>query len=351
MRAQVLHEINKLMYEEVPDPEPKEGEVLVKVRAAGVCGSDIPRIYRTGAHRMPLIPGHEFAGEVVETGSGVTQTWIGKRVGIFPLIPCKNCAMCRAGHYELCRDYDYIGSRRDGAFAEYVTVPEWNLMELPDQVTFAQAAMMEPMAVAVHAMRRGLSKADNLSVAVLGLGTIGTLLAMFLRESGVKELYVIGNKEPQRKRMELLGIPAGNYCDGKKEDPVKWLSERTESRSGADVVFECVGTDQACRQALGLAAPMGTVVLVGNPSGDMRLLQNDYWKILRNQLTVTGTWNSAFGENTGNDWGYVLKKLEGGRISPEKLITQTFPLKELPVGLQIMRDKTEDFCKVMVIDL
>lgn len=348
MRAQVLHDINALIYEEVSKPEPGEGEVLVKVCAAGVCGSDIPRIYRTGAHRMPLIPGHEFAGEVVGTGAGVSGDWMGKRVGIFPLIPCKKCAMCRAGHYELCRDYDYIGSRRNGAFAEYVTVPEWNLVRLPDNVTFPQAAMMEPMAVAVHAMRRGLNDPGEKmrSAVVLGLGTIGTLLVMFLKEAGVKELYVIGNKEPQRRRMEILGIPVKQYCDGKKEDSADWLLKR--NGSGADMVFECVGTAQACTEAIRLAAPMGNVVLVGNPAGDMALSQNDYWKILRNQLTITGTWNSAFGENTDDDWGYVLKRLEEGRICPEKLITQTFSLKDLPRGLEIMRDKTEDFCKVMV---
>ncbi|MBR0119687.1 MAG: alcohol dehydrogenase catalytic domain-containing protein, partial [Eubacterium sp.] len=123
MKAWVLHQINDIRYEEVATPEVSNtgssgSEVLVKVCAAGICGSDIPRIYETGAHKMPLIPGHEFAGEVADVGEGDEAGWIGKRVGIYPLIPCRKCHSCLQDQYELCRDYDYIGSRRDGAFAE-----------------------------------------------------------------------------------------------------------------------------------------------------------------------------------------------------------------------------------------
>ena len=132
MKAWVLNKVGEIKFEEVDRPVPKEGEVLLRVRAAGICGSDIPRVYQTGAHRMPLIPGHEFSGAVEEVGLGVDPKWGGKAVGVFPLIPCRKCEPCKAGHFELCRSYDYVGSRRDGAFAEFVTVPAANLLELPD---------------------------------------------------------------------------------------------------------------------------------------------------------------------------------------------------------------------------
>ena len=157
MKAWVLHGVGDIRFEEVETPQPADGEVLVAVRAAGICGSDIPRIYQTGAHVQPLIPGHEFAGQVVGTGRDVSADWQNRRVGIFPLIPCKNCVSCQKQHYELCRSYSYLGSRRNGGFAEYVTVPAWNLIALPDAVSYEQAAMMEPMAVAVHAMRSALA--------------------------------------------------------------------------------------------------------------------------------------------------------------------------------------------------
>ena len=161
MKAWKLSDIGDFEYTDVDIPGIGDNEVLVKVRAAGICGSDIPRVYKDGAHNMPLTIGHEFAGEVADTGKGVPKDWNGKRVGIFPLIPCKECIACKQRKYEMCRNYSYLGSRRDGGFAEYVSVPEWNLIELPDLVDFEVAAMLEPMAVATHAMRRINPDSDN----------------------------------------------------------------------------------------------------------------------------------------------------------------------------------------------
>ena len=123
MKAYVLHGIGDLRYEDVGLPALAEGTVLVRVRAAGICGSDIPRVYRTGAYSHPLIPGHEFSGEVVRVGAGVDGAWVDKRVGVFPMIPCMGCPQCQKGQYEMCRNYNYLGSRTDGGFAEYVRVP------------------------------------------------------------------------------------------------------------------------------------------------------------------------------------------------------------------------------------
>ena len=136
MKAWVLHDVNDLRLEEVPTPSPGEQEVLVAVKAAGICGSDIPRIYYTGAHTHPLIPGHEFSGEVVELGKGTDKNWLGQRVGVFPLIPCGECDQCRKKQYEMCRKYNYLGSRRNGGFAEDVAVPAWDLVSLSKHVSF-----------------------------------------------------------------------------------------------------------------------------------------------------------------------------------------------------------------------
>lgn len=147
MKAWVLHEIGDIRWEEVEQPVPGEQEVLLRVRAAGICGSDVPRIYTNGTYSYPLIPGHEFAGEVMACGEGVSEEWLGQRTGIFPLIPCRECGPCRQGYYELCRHYSYLGSRRAGGFAEYVAVPVWNLLKLPEQVAFEEAAMLDRKSV------------------------------------------------------------------------------------------------------------------------------------------------------------------------------------------------------------
>ncbi len=344
MKAWILKDIKNIGYEECAIPSPAPGEVLVRVKAAGICGSDIPRIYETGAHRMPLIPGHEFSGIVEETG---------RRVGVFPLIPCGKCSPCRAGHPEMCRDYDYIGSRRDGAFAQYVSVPGTNLIELPDEVSFEEAAMLEPMAVAVHAMRNAFEQNRDdrdKAVVICGLGTIGLLLLMFLAEREYKNVYVIGNKDSQRQRAAVFGIGQDRFCDSRKEDVCRWMEEKT---GGVQVFFECVGKNECVKNGIDMAKPGGMVMLVGNPYSDMMLPKETYWKILRNQLTVKGTWNSTFLKEGDplrkeDDWHYVLNRLKEKKVDPSMLISHRLAPADLEKGFLIMRDKTEDYCKIIM---
>lgn len=345
MKAWVLHQINDLRWEETDVPQIGENEVLVAVKAAGICGSDIPRVFYTGTYSYPLIPGHEFAGQIEELGSGVDKKWQGQRVGIFPLIPCYTCEPCQAGKYEMCRHYSYLGSRCNGGFAEYAAVPEKNLIALSENVSFEETAMLEPMSVAVHAMRKA-APSERENIVVCGLGTIGLFLLMFLLEKGHKNIFAIGNKAFQKQMAVKLGLPADSYCDGRMQDVEQWLLERTEGR-GADVFFECVGKNETVMQAVGMTGPGGRIMLVGNPASDMTFAKSVYWKILRNQLTVFGTWNSSFTHSPEDDWHYVLEKLRGGQIAPAEMITHRLPLKELDRGLAIMRDKQEEYGKVM----
>lgn len=367
MNAYILHGINQLRYEQTDRPVPGPGEVLLQIKACGICGSDIPRIYRTGAHSHPLIPGHEFAGIVAEAGEQAEalywkhqgnsaegkqekRTLIGKRMGVFPLIPCGTCRPCREGHYELCRNYSYLGSRRNGGFAEYAVVPAANLIELPDTVSFEEGAMLEPMAVAVHAMRRaGLeSMGKEEPIAVCGLGTIGLLLILFLREAGFRRILAIGNKEFQREEAMRIGLVENRYCDSSKQDVQNWMARQTE-RQGASVFFECVGKEETISLAAAHVGPAGRMVLVGNPDSDIALSRDIYWKILRNQMVIIGTWNSSFTHQAGDDWQYVLERLEKRTIEPAELITHRLPLEGLEQGLHMMRDKSEVYSKIMGI--
>ena len=136
MKAWVLRGIQDIRLEDIKRPEIEAPEVLLKVKAAGICGSDVPRVYKNGTYTFPTIPGHEFSGVVEETGEKADMAWKGKRVGVFPLIPCRKCAPCRKQQYEMCRNYSYLGSRRDGGFAEYAAVPAANLIALPEKVSF-----------------------------------------------------------------------------------------------------------------------------------------------------------------------------------------------------------------------
>jgi len=301
---------------------------------------------------MPLVIGHEFSGQVESVGRGVPEEWVGRRVGIFPLIPCRKCRACLSGNYEMCAQYSYLGSRRDGAFAEYVTVPAWNLVELPEEVSYEQAAMLEPMAVAVHAMRR-LEIGQEGSVCVCGLGTIGQLLVMFLLERGIREIYAVGKSKEQRGAMLALGLAEGNYCDGKAEDVREFIGLKTGER-GVDAYFECVGKNETAALGFEVTAAGGKVCMVGNPYTDMHFERDTYWKLLRRQLMVKGTWNSTYlgEEDEGremDDWQYVLRRIREGRVHPEKLITHRLSMEEVYRGFEIMRDKREPYVKVMMV--
>lgn len=352
MKAFRLDSIGQLnMYEALSKPVLSEKEVLVRVKAAGVCGSDVSRVYETGAHNMPLIIGHEFSGYVENVADAKDSGLIGKRVGVFPLVPCMQCPECKLGRYEMCHSYDYLGSRRDGGFAEYVAVPRWNIIEIADSISYESAAMLEPMAVAVHAIRRQKVHKD-MTVAVSGLGTIGQLILMFLKEMGVNNLIGIGNKESQLKIAALSGIDRNHLINVRENHAISDIMNITES-AGVDLFFECVGRNDSLELALLATGCGGSICTVGNPYSDMIFSKDIYWKILRKQLTLTGTWNSSYygdcdERSRGDDWNYCIDKLTQGRINPEQLITHKIEFEELSAKLEMMRDKTEDYIKVMI---
>ena len=196
-------------------------------------------------------------------GKNVSPYWIGKRVAVFPKIACGKCKECRTGHPERCTEYDYLGSRRDGAFAEYVGIPATQLLELPDNVSFEQAAMLEPMAVAANAFRTGCRKDSVLpldsKLAVCGLGTIGLLLTMFLIDAGYHNIYVIGNKSSQKAKVRELGIADEQFFDCNDGDASQWLKDASDG--GVDAFFECVGKNESICYGLDAIASCGRLVL------------------------------------------------------------------------------------------
>ncbi|MCR4674973.1 MAG: galactitol-1-phosphate 5-dehydrogenase, partial [Lachnospiraceae bacterium] len=333
MKAWVLHDVGDIRYENIKTPNTPSKEVCVLVKAAGICSSDIPRIYETGAHCMPLILGHEFSGVVERIGSDVSPDWLGKRVAVCPKIPCGKCRECRNGFPERCDNYGYIGSRRDGAFAEYVNVPVDNLFPLPEHVSFEVGAMLEPMAVAANAMRTSIGRVKSMipkdkPIAVCGLGTIGIMLVMLLKKAGYEKVYVIGRRESQKLRVLEMGISEDNYCDSCRENVPEWLRKKTDG--GVFAFYECVGKNECVIYGIEGTTYGGSVVLVGNPYSDMSFSKDIYWKILRKQLHICGIWNSNFKHSISaeseDDWNYVLQRIVDGRVKPEKLITHRFAI-------------------------
>lgn len=346
MKAYVLNDIGKLDFAEVPKPVLRNGEVLIEVKAAGVCGSDIPRIFANGTYHFPTIPGHEFSGIIREVYDKSMEGLVGTRVGVFPLIPCLECTPCKEKKYEMCMHYDYLGSRRDGGFAEFTAVPARNVIELPDTVSYEAAAMLEPASVGIHALQRiNIEKVK--SAAVFGPGTIGLLIAQWLKILGVADIFIVGTNEGQRRLAEKLSLSYFYNC--KENDAVETILKETGGE-GTDLAVECTGYASVLSDCLKVAKRGGDILAVGNPHEDLHMPKDIYWTILRKQLHLTGTWNSSFiPEDATDDWKRTLNAILEGKLQPEMQITHKLPFEELQAGLEVMLNKKEYYNKVMVI--
>lgn len=333
MKAYSLKAVGDLRFEEMSIPVCKKGWCLVKVKYVGICSSDIPRIFQKGTYHFPTIPGHEFSGVVDSVADKENKALVGKKVGIFPLIPCKKCEACKSGKYEMCEHYDYIGSRRDGGFADYVAVPIWNLIVLDDTVSLKEAATMEPFAVALHAIKKA-SIAKNDSVCIVGTGMIALAAGQWARRMGAKSITIIGRSDYKRNLIEKsLGFKYQTI-----NDEIEY----------ADVVIEAVGSTEAIGRSIKTVRAGGRLVLMGNPSGDINLDQNTYWRILRKQINLVGTWNSSYENNQPCDWTEVRDAFNNHELEVEPLITHVFEKESLMDGLNLMREHKEPYCKVMI---
>jgi L-iditol 2-dehydrogenase len=345
MRACVLHAIGDLRHEEVANPRPRVGEVLLRVGACGVCGSDIPRVFTKGTYSFPTIPGHELAGIVTEAGARVDPSLVGKAAAVFPLIPCRKCPMCEIGEYAQCADYDYLGSRCNGGFAEYVRVPVWNLLFLPDGVSVEEAAMTEPAAVALHALRQaGIDIGDR--VLILGAGSIGLMVGMWAQAWGAGKVMLVDIDPQKIEFARSLGF--ADVCNSAEDDLAAWVKDLTDE--GADLVVEASGSTVALEQCMLTAKVFGNVVLMGNPEGNMSLSQQAYWAILRKQLKLHGTWNSSYSKIARSEWQLTLDFMASGKIDVKPLITHRVGLDGLFERMKAIRDRSEFSNKVLYLN-
>ena len=268
MRALVLEAYNELAYREVPDPAIEPDEVLVEVRACGICGSDVHGIDgSTGRRIPPVIMGHEAAGVIAEVGSAVSGWRVGERVTFDSTVYCGECPFCRAGRLNLCDNRRVLGVscdeyRRDGAFAEFVAVPQRILDRLPEGLTFEQAAMVEALSIAFHAAGRTPIRIND-TAAVVGTGMIGLLVVQTLRLAGCGRIIAIDLDPARLELAQAFG--ADHVLRSDQADVAPQVRELTGGR-GADVAFEVVGITPTLQLAVACLAKGGSLGLVGNLS-------------------------------------------------------------------------------------
>jgi L-iditol 2-dehydrogenase len=345
VRACVIHGLGDIRCEDVPVPQPPEGHALIRVSACGICGSDLGRTFDYTPHKLPLVPGHEVSGTIAEI-SGPSRHWSpGDRVVVEPMLPDPSDPMVAKGLPNLASTYDYIGSRRNGGFAEYLVAPLGHLYRVPESVPLDTAALVEPSVIALHALRMA-GDVSGKSLCVLGLGPIGLILAQWAKGLGSSKVLGLSRTSMKLELARRLGVQA---ADASTLDPVEWVAAQTDGL-GADVVIEGVGAAATIAQSMRLARPRGTVVLLGNPSGDIALDQYDYWQALRRELTLVGVWNATWGETAEEDeWVTTIAALEAERLDLAPLITQRVSLEEVPKAMARMHSGEMDRIKVLVV--
>ncbi|MEW6105050.1 MAG: galactitol-1-phosphate 5-dehydrogenase [Bacillota bacterium] len=327
MLAARLYAPGDIRVERVPVPQIGEGEVLIRVVAAGICGSDPSRAMATGAYSYPITIGHEFAGEVALTGPGVTNVSEGDRVTAIPLIPCGSCTYCKSGQYNLCDHYDYIGSRTDGAFAEYVKTRAENVLRLPDTVDFETAATTDPAAVALHSIRKARVSVGD-TVAVLGTGPIGLFTVQWAKIAGAIMVVAVDIYD---EKLEIARQLGADLCiNARNEDPVEIVNQVTRGK-GINRVIETAGVPQTQRQGCLIASKLGSVVFCGISHAGLDLSEVAVDRVMRREISVIGSWNS--GDVTvphEDDWRTTLHFMGEGRVVARPFITHREPLSEVP---------------------
>ncbi len=345
MHAQVLHAVGDMRYEAVPRPQPGAGQVLVRIGFCGVCGSDLPRTFVKGTYHFPTIIGHEFAGTVAGCGEGVSDLAPGDRVVVFPLLWCGRCSACEQGRFAQCLDYDYLGSRSDGGFAEYVVAPRRNLLPVPANVSLDIAAMTEPAAVALHAVRKGGELAGR-TVAVFGAGPIGVMVAQWAQALGAAQVALFDIVPAKLDLARSLGFAL--VYDSRAVDPVATVAALTGGE-GAYLGVESAGVRPTTLQALGATRRGGHTILLGNPSADVTLPAPLISQLLRREVTIHGTWNSDYSAaGNDDDWRAVLSAMASGQLRLEPLITHRVPLADAFSALNMMKDQRAFYSKVLI---
>lgn len=339
MQAAVLESLGNWSYKRMPFPECGPDEVVVQTKQSGICSTDVVRSMRTGFYKYPIIPGHEFCGIIVEKGRNVESAEIDDSVAVYPLIPCKKCRPCQKGNYNLCDSYNFLGSRTHGGYAEHVLCPEENLVPVPKGVSFEQAAMTEPLSVALHANKIAGTTEDCETAVVMGLGPLGLVTAQWAKLMGAKNIIGVDRNDHKLRIAKEIGVKT---VDTRETEASAAINELTGG--GAEIIFECSGSDELQMQSILAAAKTGKIVILGNPMKNLAIDKDAYSRILRRELTITGSWSSLISPKS--EWKESLRAIKDGKMNPLSVITHGFHLSEARQVMEDMHYKRFEFSKV-----
>jgi 2-desacetyl-2-hydroxyethyl bacteriochlorophyllide A dehydrogenase len=321
VRAAIIERPGEVRVGNVEDPTPGRGELVVRVGACGICGTDLhiadgefpPTPY-------PIVPGHEFAGEVVALGPGVEGVPEGARVAVDPSLFCGHCDSCRRGRGNLCLNWGAIGDTVDGAFAEYVAVPAANAYVLPEEVSYREAALIEPLSCAVHGMHRLVPRVGD-DFLIVGAGTMGLMLLQLALHGGASRVSVVDLNPERLARARDLGATSTDTDLGRlaQEEPL-----------GFDIVIDATGVPHAIESASDLVKRGGKLLVFGVAPDEARVSLSPF-RIYNDEITVLGSMAIL------HSFAPAVDLISGGAFNAEALLTQALPLEEYPRALEMVR--------------
>jgi L-iditol 2-dehydrogenase len=320
-----------LIIQDVPEPEISANEVLIRVRACGICGSDLKIEDDQHPYTPPVVVGHEFAGEIAEVGAGVTGWVAGDRVvSEQHTHACGRCRQCLTGNAFACAAKRAPGYFVDGAFAEFIKIPAWLLHRIPDNLSFLEAALSEPAAVAAHGVldRTGIEPEDV--VLVLGCGPIGLIAAQMAQAAGASRVIITGVDRDEKVRLPKARELGIDHVVNVMRSDLGALVDELTGGEGADVVIELAGALSAITQAFQLARRRGRVGIIGQPPTDQVTIP--YREALFRALTVSFSYSSKY-----TSWERALSLFARGAIRPSHIITHVLPLTQWERGFALSR--------------
>ena len=319
---------------DVPHIE-KDTQVLIKVKSCGVCGSDIPRVMVKGTYHFPTTIGHEFAGQIVDCGDKVKNNLtVGDRVSVMPLIPCGECQYCKVGQSHLCDHYDYYGSRRDGAMAEYVVVESANCLKLPDNVDYEEGSFTDPVSVGLHAVRKCRMEAGK-TAAVFGLGAIGFICVQWLRALGCTKVIAVDVADDKLALAKRLG--ADEVINTKEDDYMEKAMAITGGK-GYGFVFETAGQVPTMHMAFELAANKAHVCFIGTPHENLTFTPAQWENMNRKEFKLTGSWMSYSAPFPGREWDLTAHYFATGQLKFDPgFIYKKIPMSQAQEAFQLFK--------------
>lgn len=340
MRAGYIDGIKEASFRtDLPEPQiTQDNQVKIRVRSTGICGSEIHAYHGLHAWRVPpLVSGHEFAGDIVEVGSGVKDYKVGDRVTAEPQYGCGECPLCKKGKYNLCADKKILGATYwSGSFGEYIVTPESTLVRLSDDVSYDEGALIEPIAVGMHAVRtNNVSEQDT--VVIIGVGTIGLGVYLSAKIFNPKKIILIDVVEFNLEKAKEMG--AEHVINSAKEDVLAKVMELTDGQ-GADITFLAFGNAATVKQAAQVTTRGGIVSEIAvMPDG----VAFPYPDLQIKELTLVGS-NMYVRE----DYEVVCQAIGDGKMDLSKFITKTYPIEQMPEAMEVMDKRAEPIVKIML---